>query len=153
LLPSVESIYDLRVNFPQSAARNKFLGIGDPDFKGTSQGSTQVSLAPLFLTRGVANLKAIADLPRLPESANELRGVARALDAPSGDLLLGPMASERELRKRSLNDYRVISFATHAIVAGDIEGVTEPALVLSPGQDEHNPQNDGLLTASEIANL
>jgi hypothetical protein len=52
-----------------------------------------------------------------------------------------------------LNDYRVISFATHAIVAGEIDGVTEPALVLTPGDDEHNQQNDGLLTASEIANL
>jgi hypothetical protein len=141
------------VNFPRSAASNKFLGIGDPDFRGTSESSTRVSLAPLFLARGVANVKAIANLPQLPESTDELRAVARALDAPSDDLLLGPEASERELRKRPLNDYRVISFATHAIVAGEIEGVTEPALVLSPGQDEHNPQNDGLLTASEIANL
>ena len=153
MLPSVQSIYGLRTNFPRSGASNKFLGIGDPDFRGTSESSTQVSLAPLFLARGVANVKAIANLPRLPESTDELRAVARALDAPSDDLLLGPDASERELRKRPLNDYRVISFATHAIVAGEIEGVTEPALVLSPGQDEHNPQNDGLLTASEIANL
>jgi CHAT domain-containing protein len=153
LLPSIQSLYELRTNFPRSAARNKFLGIGDPDFKGTTQSSTQVSLAPLFSTRGVGNLKAIADLPALPETADELRGVAHALGAPTNDLLLGSEASEHEFRKRPLNDYRVISFATHAIVAGEIEGVTEPALVLSPGQDEHNPWNDGLLTASEIANL
>ena len=153
LLPSIQSLYELRTNFPRSAARNKFLGVGDPDFKGTTQNSTQVSLAPLFSTRGVGNIKAIAGLPPLPETADELRGVAHALGAPTNDLLLGSEASEHEFRKRPLNDYRVISFATHAIVAGEIEGVTEPALVLSPGQDEHNPWNDGLLTASEISNL
>jgi CHAT domain-containing protein len=153
LLPSVQSLYELRTNFPGSAANSKFLGIGDPDFKGTTERSTQVSLGSLFSTRGAANLKAIAELPPLPESADELRAVAHALGAPTNDLLLGFNASEREFRKRPLNDYRVISFATHAIVAGEIEGVTEPALVLSPGQDERNPRNDGLLTASEIANL
>ena len=141
------------MNFPRSGASNKFLGIGDPDFKGTSESSTQLSPALLFSTRGVANIKAVSNLPRLPESADELRGVARALGASSDDLLLGSEATERELRKRPLNEYRVISFATHAIVAGEIEGVTEPALALAPGQDEHNSQNDGLLTASEIANL
>jgi hypothetical protein len=40
------------------------------------------------------------------------------------------------------NNYRVISFATHALVAGGLDGLTEPALVLTPGTDEHNPKND-----------
>ena len=63
----------------------------------------------------------------------------------------GPL--ERALRRHPLNDYRVISFATHAIVAGEIEGVTEPALVLSPAKNNFTPENDGLLTISKIANL
>ena len=46
-----------------------------------------------------------------------------------------------------------ISFATHAVVAGEIDGTTEPALVLSPGEGEQTQKNDGLLTATEIANL
>ena len=56
------------------------------------------------------------------------------------------------MRNRPLNDYRVISFATHALVAGDIEGIFEPAIVLTPGS-QATPANDGLLTATEIANL
>jgi hypothetical protein len=107
----------------------------------------------LFLSRGVANIEAIKELPALPETAEELKSVARLLGSPDTDLLLGPDANERELRKRPLNDYRVISFATHAIVAGEIEGVTEPALVLSPINDAAHPGNDGLLTASKVANL
>ena len=56
------------------------------------------------------------------------------------------------MRNRPLNDYRVISFATHALVAGGIEGISEPAVVLTPGSPG-TPANDGLLTATEIANL
>jgi CHAT domain-containing protein len=153
LLPSVRSIYQLRANLPQSNAREIFLGIGDPDFKGAAEKSAQLTLGPLFSSRGVADAAAIGDLPRLPESADELRVVAKALGASTKDLLLGRAATERGLRRLALNDYRVISFATHAVVSGEIEGVTEPALVLSPVPGERGPQNDGLLTASEIANL
>src|SRR6202030_3608870 len=37
--------------------------------------------------------------------------------------------------------------------AGEIEGVTEPALVLTPVRGSATPVDDGLLTASKIANL
>jgi CHAT domain-containing protein len=55
-----------------------------------------------------------------------------------------------------LFDYRVVYFATHALVAGEVEKCTrakaEPALVLSvpakPSEDDN-----GLLTASEVAML
>ena len=151
LLPSVRSLYQLRSNLPKAASREKFLGIGDPDFHGTDR-SAQLALGPLFTSRGVANRTAIAALPALPELADELVSVAKALGASPDDLLLRDHASERELRRRPLNDYRVISFATHAIVAGEIEGVTEPALVLSPVASGEIP-DDGLLTASKISNL
>ena len=118
-----------------------------------SGGSTEIALSKLFSSRGVANKAAIADLPRLPDSADELRVVADALGASTESLLLGSDATERAIRQHSLNDYRVISFATHAVVAGEVEGVTEPALVLTPGHGDFNSKNDGLLTAGEIANL
>jgi hypothetical protein len=153
LLPSVRSLYELRHDVPPSRARERFLGVGDPDFQGTPIDTTQVSLSKLFSARGIGDRNAIANLPRLPESASELRSIAKVLNSPFAGLLLGPNATERELRKRPLNDYRIISFATHAVVAGEIEGLTEPALVLSPGFDDRNSANDGLLTATEIANL
>ena len=92
-------------------------------------------------------------LPRLPETVDELHSEAASLQATDPDLLLGANANEHSLRYRSLDDYRVISFATHAIVAGDIEGVTEPALVLSPSLDAAAGADDGLLTSTKIANL
>jgi CHAT domain-containing protein len=153
LLPSVRSFVQLRKNLGRSKAQQLFLGVGDPNFKGAPAPATQLAIGPLFASRGVGDSSAIGDLPRLPESADELRAVARALGASPKDLLLQGDATERELRKRALNDYRVISFATHAVVSGEIDGVTEPALVLSPGYGESTPQNDGLLTAPEIQNL
>jgi CHAT domain-containing protein len=153
LLPSVRSFFQLRANLPRSKARQLFLGVGDPDFKGAPAPAAQLAVGPLFASRGIGDSRAIGELPRLPESADELRAVASALGASPKDLLLRGDATERELRKRTLNDYRVISFATHAIVRGEIDGVTEPALVLSPVYGENNSQNDGLLTTSEIQNL
>jgi CHAT domain-containing protein len=153
LLPSARSLYQLRDHLPESRAKDNFLGIGDPDFTGHSNENKQIALAPLFASRGLANRAAIEDLDRLPETADELRIIAKALGNVRSTILLGANATEHELRKQQLSNYRVISFATHALVAGGLDGLTEPALVLTPGKDEHNPKNDGLLTASEIGNL
>ncbi len=152
LLPSVNAIYQLRTNAPPSHAQQKFLGIGDPELQGPREPAPQISLRSLYVERGVANVNALRALPPLPESVDELKAVSAALGAPQDSVLLGPAATKRGLRNRPLNDYRVISFATHALVAGDIEGVSEPAIVLTPGTDG-SPANDGLLTATEIANL
>jgi CHAT domain-containing protein len=51
-----------------------------------------------------------------------------------------------------LADYRVVYFATHGLVAGDIKGLAEPSLALTiPPQP--SDLDDGLLTASEVAQL
>lgn len=43
-------------------------------------------------------------------------------------------------------------FATHGLVAGDFSGLAEPALLLTP-PDHASADDDGLLTASEVARL
>lgn len=52
----------------------------------------------------------------------------------------------------SLGDFRVVSFATHGLVAGELKGLPEPALVLTPPA-EGTEDDDGLLMASEIGQL
>ena len=52
----------------------------------------------------------------------------------------------------SLQNYRVIAFATHGLVAGDFGRLREPGLVLTPPQSATDA-DDGLLTAGEIADL
>jgi CHAT domain-containing protein len=51
-----------------------------------------------------------------------------------------------------LAGYRIVHFATHGLIAGELKGLAEPALVLTPPA-EANDTDDGLLTASEVAQL
>jgi CHAT domain-containing protein len=50
----------------------------------------------------------------------------------------------------------VVHFATHGLLAGEAEAIAaakaEPALILTP-PDEASEEDDGLLTASEVALL
>src|SRR5262249_28136959 len=85
-------------------------------------------------------------LPRLPETADELNAVAATLAASPSDIFLRAAASETNVKRASLADYRVVYFATHGLVAGDVKGLAEPSLVLSlPPQP--SDFDDGLLTA------
>ena len=82
--------------------------------------------------------------------------VAKSLKAGKDDLLLGRSANESEVkalsRRGRLDDYRVVHFATHGLISGEIEGLGEPALALSL-PDKATTEDDGLLTASEVAEL
>jgi CHAT domain-containing protein len=51
-----------------------------------------------------------------------------------------------------LADYRVLHFATHGALAGELENVNEPGLILTPPR-EQSEDDDGYLSASEITKL
>src|SRR5262249_23085773 len=51
-----------------------------------------------------------------------------------------------------LSQYRIVYFATHGLVAGDVKGLAEPSLALTV-PNEPTALDDGLLTASEVAQL
>ena len=81
------------------------------------------------------------------------KSIAKALDAYSSrDVFLGEKASESVVKTMDMSDRRVIAFATHALVPGDLDGLDQPALALSSplvtGESE-----DGLLTMEEIFQL
>src|SRR5262249_14324516 len=62
------------------------------------------------------------------------------------------VAREALLKRALPAHYRFLYFATHGPVAGDVRGLAEPSLALSiPPQP--TPDDDGLLTASEVALL
>ena len=70
-------------------------------------------------------------LPSLLDTADELKTVAAKLGAPMSDLHLAADATETTVKRTPLADYRVVYFATHGLVAGDVEGLGEPALALT----------------------
>jgi CHAT domain-containing protein len=155
VLPSVSSLRALRTFATAGRAPSPFAGIGDPVLAGGAEArlnrGRSIKLAGLF--RGaVANVDAVRSLPSLSETATELRAVAAALGVAEADLYLGPRATEPAIRQATLDRYRVIEFATHGLVSGDLEGLAEPALVLTPPETAGS-DDDGLLTASEVATL
>ena len=78
--------------------------------------------------------------------------MAKALGASDGDVHLGPGATLNAVQTASLQDFKVVDFATHGLIAGEIAGLGEPALVLSL-PDQPTADDDGLLTASRVAKL
>ncbi len=150
-LPTVSSLRTLRQDKPPSKASWTFLGVGDPDLDG-NQAASRGIVSRLYAARGIADVDAVRALPALPETEDELIQMAKSFGMGREALLLDDDASETELRAWNLADTKVIAFATHGLVTGDIGELGEPALVLTP-PDEPSPENDGLLTASEIARL
>jgi CHAT domain-containing protein len=114
---------------------------------------------------GSAIPSAVRSLCRLPDTAYELGCVAKSLGVPESEIILGISATEKTLKdlnaKGALADYRILHFATHGLLAGELEQLVknqaEPALVLTPPRDDGSAaalaEDDGLLTASEIASL
>src|SRR6201999_4251055 len=89
----------------------------------------------------------------LPDTAEELRSIALALHAdPTRVLNLGKAANEETVKTADLSKYRIIVFATHGLVPGDLSGLHEPALALTAPEVAGVP-GDGLLTMSEILAL
>ena len=95
----------------------------------------------------------LALLPRLPDTADELKAIAVALQAdPSKVLHLGKDANEKNIKSLDLSGFKVLAFATHGLVPGELNGLTQPALALS-APSVAGIDGDGLLTMEEILAL
>jgi CHAT domain-containing protein/Tfp pilus assembly protein PilF len=184
VLPSVASLAALRQHARGSRAPEPYLGFGNPLLVGGSGtdrrpwsvqtcGSTnkRIEVAALaapeqrgvseFFRGGAANVAAVRSLAPLPETAEELCEVGHRLGAGDKDIMLGEAATETTVKAMSadgrLARARVVHFATHGLIAGEMKGLAEPALVLTPPADGAEAsalqRDDGLLTASEVAEL
>lgn len=157
VLPSVASLRSLRSFAKTSRATKPFIGFGDPVFRssgGDKRGIAR-SVRPYqdYYKGTLVDLDALRKgLPALPETGEELRAVARELGAPASEVRLGREVTVTSVRAASLEQYRVVVFATHGLVAGEVNGLSEPALVLSL-PDKLSADDDGLLTASRVAKL
>jgi len=161
-LPSVASLKALRGFARRDQAVKPMTGFGDPLFNPAGNGGgekrtasrslTSVAYTDFWRGAGVDRTRLALALPQLPDTADELNAVAKDLGVPKSDIHLGTDASETTVKRAPLSDYRVVYFATHGLVAGDVKGIAEPALALSIPK-EPSALDDGLLTASEVAQL
>jgi CHAT domain-containing protein len=161
ILPSVSSLKALRGFTRKDQAIKPMTGFGDPVFNPAEAGSekrtaarsvTNAAYSDFWQGAGVDRGKLALALPQLPDTADELNAVAKDLGAAAADIHLGADASEITVKRASLADYRIVYFATHGLVAGDIKGVAEPSLALSLPKVP-SALDDGLLTSSEVAEL
>ena len=131
---------------PRAAADLDFLGVGDPVLDGATAAGAARRTA---LLRGVRAGSRFDGLAALPETRRELEASAEGFRTAT--VLLGARATERRLRGQVLGAYRYLSFATHGLLRDDLQGLSEPALVLTPVAED--AADDGLLTVSEIADM
>lgn len=164
--PSLQAFAQLRdAARHRTAAPDALLGVGDPLLSGQRAAIASSSppadtdpaaaLARYCRQEGPADPTLLRALAPLPDTAMELRAVADVLRPGGGQttLLARGEASERRLREQVLSNYRVIYFATHGLLPGELRCRSEPALVLTPEDAAGQREQDGLLEASEIASL
>jgi CHAT domain-containing protein/tetratricopeptide (TPR) repeat protein len=158
VLPSVASLRALRSFAKASRATKPFIGFGDPQLQRSGSVDKRAASRGMQAYQSYYNGTEVdidrlrTGLPALPDTANELRQVAHDLGASDDDVKLGAAATVTTVNSMLLAQYRVIDFATHGLVAGEVSGLSEPALVLSL-PDKPTAEDDGLLTASRIAKL
>ncbi|HYM01826.1 MAG TPA: CHAT domain-containing tetratricopeptide repeat protein [Stellaceae bacterium] len=162
-VPSVQAFLALRTAAALPLAPARFLGFGDPAFAGRQSstiaaGRKDASALGEMASRcrddRPASAQLLRALPPLPDTATEVRTVGRLLGADPAAIRLGAEATEAAFRGAHPERYRVLYFATHGLLPGELQCQTEPALVLSPPTAPAvTKAEDGLLEASEIAAL
>lgn len=169
MLPSVTSLITLRALPAGDPNRRPFVGFGDPYFsprqaqRAVAEEAASEPTLPLGVRGVPITLRSspnrqlasgqLAMLPRLPETADEIRSIALAMNADlTKDVFLGVQANEHTVGTLNLAGYRVIVFATHGLVPGDLDGLIQPALALTAPEVAKVP-GDGLLTMEKILAL
>jgi CHAT domain-containing protein len=178
VVPSASALITLRHLQPGAPNRDKLIGFGDPYFNAQEAAdadaeqqvpmqvaSAETSDPDAATTRGIPlKLRAaphaedldtaeLGLLPRLPDTRPELIAVANALDVdPAKTLYLGRDANEQNVETINLSHYQIVAFATHGLLPGDVDGLTQPALALT-APEVAGVKGDGLLTMEKILAL
>jgi CHAT domain-containing protein len=116
--------------------------------------------SPLEKDRGIQALRSQAyrdfmrgEFAELPETAEEAEEIAELLKAPqeSEPLQLREKASRPNVfslnSEKRLDNYQYVVFATHGVLPGEVDRITQPALVLS------HPEQAGYLTMADVFQL
>ncbi len=170
-IPSLSSLRFLREHRGGGSTGEKdmFIGFGDPVLEGRAQerggGSVAgrrirgVQRASSFFAAGsrddgsgLVDLDALRSLSRLPGTAEELAALQTAFGEANSQVYLAEQATEGRFRQLDLSGAGVLAIATHGLLAGELQGNSEPGLVVTPPR-KASLIDDGILTSSEIADL
>lgn len=171
MVPSLSALATLRKLPAASASRQQMIGFGDPLFSKEEADEAARDDEPVKVadasnvTRGMplkrrnspkldgVDSLQLAQLPRLPDTALELKSIALTMQAdPAKVLNLGKDANESKVKSTDLSKFKIVAFATHGLVPGELDGLTQPALALT-APAVADSDGDGLLTMEEILAL
>jgi CHAT domain-containing protein len=145
-VPSAANFVDLR-KAGSSRASHPWFGFGGfqpvtlAQAEATFPGATCRDSAELF-----------ASLPPLPFAQRELDAARTLLGASPSDEMLNSAFTADAVRHASLKDYRILHFATHALLPAELRCQNQPAIVTSA--PPHAPNASGaLLTAGDVTSL
>lgn len=175
-VPSLSSWLAIKSIAKGKSASQAFLGWGDPLFNNAQVASS--GLSPLNQTRNITVKRAdlltdlnapqspgvsasalqYASMPALPDTREELLAIAGVLKAdPASDVVLGAQATRQSVLKSSqsglLTNKRVVAFATHGLMAGDLPNLTQPALAMAATGAETLDPLVSLLTLDDVLTL
>jgi CHAT domain-containing protein/tetratricopeptide (TPR) repeat protein len=165
-VPGAAAFVSLRNIQPPAPAPKAMIGFGDPLFRTAASATSTKAVAnaapkarnlvvaanaPQASTYAVDTGFRYAAIPALPETRDELIALAKALGAdPGADLFLGAAASRRKVLTTPLADRRVVAFATHGLLPGEIPSLSKPALAMAATDD---PNESPLLDLDDVLTL
>jgi CHAT domain-containing protein/tetratricopeptide (TPR) repeat protein len=162
VIPSIYSLKTMRAQGRTARADKPMIAFADPVFSKTARKEAQLQQVglrslPLLYQGSQIDIKALGEmLPPLSGTRKEVQAIAKELGVGSTEIKLGLDATETVVKQSKLDQYKIVYFATHGLVSGELERFSrakaEPALVLTI-PDNPTELDDGLLQASEIAEL
>jgi CHAT domain-containing protein len=169
-VPSLSAWLAVKKFAESKRAPETLIAWGDPSFAVVNQEQTNViaKVRRVSLTRSYAHddsesLTAkgglrYSDIPALPETRDELMAIAGALkENPQVALHLGTQATKASVLQSNENGElarkKVVVFATHGLMAGDLPNLTQPALALAyTGKAAQDPL-DPLLMLEDVLSM
>ncbi len=146
-VPASANFVSLRAVAGTSRATHPWFGMGD------ARPVTPAQARAAFPGEGcAASARDLAALPPLPFAGRELGGAQALLGASTGDELLGPAFTVAAVEHAPLAQYRVIHFASHALLPTDLACLSQPAVVTSAAPGAASATG-ALLTAEAVTGL
>ncbi len=146
-VPAPANFVSLRRVASTSRASRPWFGFGD--FRPVTLAQAERSF-PAGSCEDSAKL--FAGLPPLPFARRELEAARLLLGGAAADQLEGTAFNTPRVLQQDLRDYRVLHFATHALLPSDLRCENEPAIVTSDPPGAANA-NGALLTSSDVTSM
>jgi CHAT domain-containing protein/Tfp pilus assembly protein PilF len=146
-VPSLSSLRELLERRRTGARKPQkdILAIGDPDF-GASEIEGPTDAGPSLGQNPVPGFN--TQFYRLKYSGQEVAEIASLFKPKKREVLVRDQATEDRLKAANLSDYKIVHFATHAVI--DEKKPARSSIVLTLDQD---PTEDGFLQMREVFNL